>query len=134
MSFGTLPPEEVKRRQDVSRARYKEIRRDEWAAQYQAKCDTLYWEIGKCCAGCDHWSSDGAMQGECSAAGIMSGEQVMLSMGIPFSSLQIEPGFPFTKSTHVCGLFRDDFDWSILADDYLEQIGAMRHGQMRAKP
>lgn len=134
MMFGNLPPDEVARRLDVSRAWYEEIKRNEWAGQYQAKCDALYWKIGKCCAGCDHWGSDGAMIGQCSAAGIMSGEQVMRSLGISFSSYPFNPGFPYTESTHVCGLFRDDFDWSLLTDDYLHQIGAMRQGHMRPKP
>lgn len=134
MTFGSLPPDEVVRRRAISQRRYAEIQREEWDAQYQAKCDALYWKIGKCCAGCDHWLSDGAMQGQCEAAGIMSGDQVMRSLGISFSSYPFQPGFPFTKSTHVCGLFRDEFGWSTLAADYLERVGAMKNQQLRDKP
>jgi len=134
MGFGTLPPDEILRRQRVSQTRWQELRREEWAAQYQAKCDTLYWSIGKCCAGCDHWHSDDSMQGQCLAAGIMSGDQVMRSMGIAFSSYPFNPGYPYTESTHVCGLFRDDFNWATLPDDYLDAIGARRNGQLREKP
>lgn len=133
-AFGSLPPEEVARRRELSLARMKEIKRDEWEAKYQSICDRLYWKIGKCCAGCDHWQSDAGLTGQCLAAGIVSGAEVIRSMGFTFSSYIPAPGFPHTKGNHVCGMFRDDFDWSSLPDDYLRSVGAMRDNTLRAKP
>lgn len=55
-------------------------------------------------------------------------------MGVTFSSYIPEPGFPFTRMDDHCGLFKDDFDWSTLDDDYLRKIGAMTGRGMREKP
>lgn len=85
--------------------------------------DRLYWTQGQCCAGCDHWHSAHRLTGTCAAAGIVSGEDVLRSMGIAFSSYIPPPGFPWTKADFHCGLFRDDFDWSSLDADYLTRIG-----------
>lgn len=134
MTFGDLPPEEVQRRHAISEARWRELQRTEWEQKYQFMCDKKYWSQGKCCAGCDHWVSEAAFLGNCTAAPIMSGADVMRSMGISFCSVPLEPGHPFTKADHVCGLFADTFDWSTLADDYLERIGAMKRGKLRDKP
>lgn len=133
-TFGPLPPEEIERRRALSLVRLREIERSEWEAKYQEICDRLYWKHGKCCAGCDHWSSHAGLTGECTAAGIMSGAEVMRSMGFTFCSHMPEPGFPHTRGKHVCGMFKDDFDWSALSDDYLQSIGAMRGGKLRSKP
>lgn len=83
---------------------------------------------------CDHWGSSGALTGRCSAAGIMSGADVLQSMGVTFSSYMPEPGFPYTRAEHACGLFRDDFDWSTLDVGYLRRIGAMKGNALRNKP
>lgn len=134
MNFGGLSPEEIQQRLEKSRRAWQAIQDREWQNRYQAKCDRLYWSQGKCCAGCDHWASDGALTGTCDAAGIVSGDQVLKSMNISFSSYMPGPGFPWTKAEHVCGLFKDEFDWSKLSQEYLEQIGAWRNGRLRAKP
>lgn len=133
-SFTNIPPEEVERRRLISAERMKEIEADEWGLHYQEVCDTLYWKTGRCCAGCDNWASYAGLTGQCSAAGIMSGADVMRSLGFTFWSYEPEPGFPYTKASHVCGLFKDDFDWSTMPDAYLSQIGAMRRGKLREKP
>lgn len=134
MTLGKLPPEEIERRRLVSIAAMEAKDRAEWEARYQETCDRLYWSRGKCCAGCDHWISDAGLTGQCAAAGIMSGADVMRSIGVTFSSYTPEPGFPYTRAEHVCGLFRDDFDWSTLDAEYLRRIGAMKNNVMRAKP
>ena len=134
MKWSDLPPDEIARRHSLSKAAWDDLQEQEWVKQYQAHCDRAYWTIGKCCAGCDHWQSNSANTGRCSAAGIMSGADVLLSIGVSFSSYMPEPGFPFTSYDHKCGLFEDCFDWSTLPDDYLKSIGAMKNGKLRAKP
>jgi hypothetical protein len=134
VTFGNLPPHEVNRRLKKSRAAWREILKEEWLDGYQATCDKIYWSKGKCCAGCDHWASDGGLTGACAAAGIVSGEQVLKSMGISMSSYIPAPGFPITDHTFVCGLFRDNFDWTSLSPEYLAEIGALRDGILREKP
>ena len=129
-----LHPDEIERRRLTSVAAMEARDRAEWEEQYQETCDRLYWSRGQCCAGCDHWESGGALLGRCSAAGIMSGADVLRSMGVTFSSYMPEPGFPYTRAEHACGLFRDDFDWSTLDVDYLRRIGVIRGGVMREKP
>jgi len=64
----------------------------------------------------------------------VSGEDVLRSMGITFSSYTPPPGFPFSSATFHCGKFRDGFDWSVLDTEYLTRIGAMRDGEMKPKP
>ncbi|MCA3276486.1 MAG: hypothetical protein ING26_13290 [Roseomonas sp.] len=134
MTFGELPPEEIERRRLASAAVMAAKDRAEWEAKYQETCDRLYWSRGQCCAGCDHWESSGALLGRCSAAGIMSSADVLRSMGVTFSSYMPEPGFPYTRAEHACGLFRDDFDWSTLDTRYLRRIGAMKGHSLRNKP
>lgn len=134
MTFTSLPPDEVERRRLASVAVMKERSRTEFDAWYQKECDSLYWKIGKCCAGCDHWASEGGWSGECDANGIMSGRDVAKSIGMLASSYIPDPGFPYTRADHVCGLFKDDFDWSTLDVGYLREICAIRHGILRSKP
>jgi len=120
----TLPPAEIDRRRQASIERLKQRDCEEWAEKYQEHCDRLYWTNGPCCAGCDHWRSDTGNLGRCTAAGIVSGDQVMASMGIEFCSYTPRPGFPMTKADFHCGMFEDDFDWSSLPIEYLARIGA----------
>lgn len=134
MTWGSLTPEEIERRRQASVNAMEARDRDEWEARYQETCDRMYWARGQCCAGCDHWVSYGGLTGRCSAAGIMSGTDVLRSMGVTFSSYTPEPGFPFTLAEHACGMFRDDFDWSALDASYLRRIGAMAGNEMKTKP
>lgn len=127
-------PEEMERRRLASVEALKVRERAEFDAWYQEQCDKLYWSRGQCCAGCDHWASDMGKSGSCIAAGIMSGEDVMRSMGITFCSYRFKPGYPYTRAEQWCGKFRDDFDWSTLDADYLTRIGAIRYGNLRPKP
>jgi len=101
---------------------------------YQERCDRMYWMHGQCCAGCDHWQSDQGLTGQCIAAGIVSGGDVMRSMDIEWSTLRFKPSHPFTKAEDWCGKFSDEFDWSSLDELYLHRIGAMVRGKMQPKP
>jgi hypothetical protein len=123
MGFSKFTPDEVERRRVASVAALQVLDRAAFDRRYQEKLDTFYWAHGKCCAGCDHWSSEAGDTGECYAAPPVSGQQVLHSMGIEFSSYIPAPGQPYTAHDHVCGTFKDDFDWSTLPADYLERIG-----------
>lgn len=134
-----LPPSkftrgEIERRRKASADELNRRDRADFDARYQEMCDRDYWALGQCCAGCDHWISDAALIGKCKAAGIIPGDDVMRSAGILFSSLPVSPGFPHTKGHQHCGLFSDEFDWSSLDAEYLNRIGAMEGGTLRAKP
>ncbi len=106
----------------------------DFAGWYQEKCDETYWRRGQCCAGCDYWNSALGNSGGCMASGIVSGEDVMRSMGISHSTRPFAPGFPVTKATDWCGKFKDDFDWDSLDDLYLRRIGAVLKGCLQPKP
>lgn len=122
--FSSLPPDEIERRRLASIEAMKERQRDEFERWYQKRCDEFFWRVGRCCAGCDHWSSEAGDVGECCSAPPVSGEQVLKSLGITWSSYIPSPGQPFTMRDHVCGAFEDTFDWSSLGSEYLCSIGA----------
>lgn len=124
MSFGNLPPDEVERRRLASIEAMSERRRTDFERWYQKRCDEFFWKNGRCCAGCDHWSSEAGDVGECLSAPPVSGVQVLKSMGITRSSHIPPPGQPFTHRDHVCGAFQDTFDWASLGEEYLASIGA----------
>jgi len=134
VDWSKLSPAELDRRRIASIESLKARERADFDRWYQEKCDTDYWTQGKCCAGCDHWQSSMGNLGHCISAGIVSGDQVMRSMGIEFCSYIPPPGFPLTRGNFYCGMFCDDFDWSDLAPDYLRRIGAMRGDVLKAKP
>ena len=134
MSWSNLPPDEIERRRLASVATLKQREREEFDRWYQEQCDRDYWTRGQCCAGCDHWASDMGRIGECKAAGLVSGKEVMASLGIVSYSAPLPPGFPMTRDDFHCGLFQDNFDWSSLPDRYLERIGAIRNGKLKPKP
>lgn len=123
-SFTNLSAHEVERRRLLSVEAMTERGRVAFEQWYQQRLDMYYWKHGNCCAGCDHWSSFGADSGECYGGPPVSGEQVLQSMGIHFFSYIPAPGQPYTSHEHVCGAFKDDFDWSSLEPEYLEKIGA----------
>lgn len=117
-------PEEMERRrkEGIEIIRAKDAKAfSEW---YQKKCDTIYMTNGPCCAGCDHWTSDKNLSGQCQAGGILSGRDVMASItGGGFSSYTPPPDYPYRAAYHHCSLFKDDFDWSTLDAEYLKDIG-----------
>lgn len=129
-----LPWDEIARRRQMSIAAMQERDRKDFELRHQARCDRLYWTTGQCCAGCDHWEWYGGKWGTCSAAGIVSGADVLRSSGIEWSSYIPAPGFPHSRETFWCGKFQDTFDWDTLGEPYLESIGAMANGKIKPKP
>jgi len=123
-TFTKLAADEIERRRLLSLEGMKARQEEAFRVKYQEMCDQFYWKHGRCCAGCDHWASSEGYIGECASAPPVSGEQVLRSMGIEWSTLLPPPGQPFTKHDHVCGAFKDDFDWSTLGAEYLARIGA----------
>jgi hypothetical protein len=93
VNWSKFTPEEIERRRAASVSALKEKERAEFAEWYQEQCDRLYWQNGPCCAGCDHWRSDMGNLGHCTAAGIVSGEQVMASLDIGWSTYTPRRGF-----------------------------------------
>ncbi|MTH33075.1 hypothetical protein GL279_00485 [Paracoccus limosus] len=132
--FTRFSADEIERRRLASVAEMKARDRAEFDRRYQEACDTEYWRYGQCCAGCDHWRSDMGWSGQCAAAGIVSGKDVMQSIGAIWSSYTPPPGLPYTRQDFHCGKFIDTFDWSTLDPDYLTRIGAVRDGSLRPKP
>lgn len=128
--------EEVERRRLASVEAMAQIEREAFARRYQERCDRTYWTRGQCCAGCDHWRSDAGNTGECAAAGIVSGLDVLRSIvGEGFCSIPTPPpGLPYTDAGFHCGKFSDEFDWSTLDLDYLRRIGAFANGALKTKP
>jgi hypothetical protein len=124
MNFSALPPDEIERRRRQSITAYRARQDEAFAHLYQERCDTFYWSRGRCCAGCDFWTSSEGDIGECTSAPPVSGDQVLKSLGISWSSYTPPPGQPFTRRDHVCGAFQDNFDWSMLDGGYLKRIGA----------
>jgi len=134
MAWDAVPKAEIERRRLASIDALNARERSDFDAWYQEKCDKDYWTFGKCCAGCDHWSSDMGNLGHCISAGIVSGDQVMRSMGIKFCSYTPAPGFPLTQGSFYCGMFCDNFDWAELKPDYLRRIGAMIGDVLKTRP
>lgn len=132
--FSSLTRAEIERRRKESVDELKRRDREDFDARYQEMCDRDYWALGQCCAGCDNWISDSSGVGQCCAAGILPGDDVARSLGILFTSNPFDPGFPYTNDHQHCGLFSDQFDWSSLDTEYLDRIGAMEGGTLRAKP
>lgn len=129
--FTSLSNAEIERRREMSVDAWDALQRARWDASYQERCDSFYWKHGRCCAGCDHWASSEGDIGECTSAPPVSGEQVLKSLGISWCTYTPPPGQPFTQHDHVCGAFRDDFDWSTLDEVYLRRIGARLKGEVQ---
>lgn len=134
MNWTGLSNDEMERRRAASVEAMKARDRAEFDRWYQEKCDKDYWTNGQCCAGCDHWNSEKGNIGGCMASGFVSGDQVLKSLGFVSSTFTPKPGYPQTEGAYHCSLFKDDFDWSTLPDDYLIRVGAIRNGRLREKP
>ena len=134
MGWSRFSPEEIERRRLESVEALKVMERERFDEWYRVRCDADYWTFGQRCSGCDFWASEQGDLGECQHAGIVSGVDVLLSMGVSHSTFLPEPGYPMRRAWEWCANFKDDFDWSLLDDDYLQKIGAMRGGVMREKP
>ena len=89
----------------------------------QTILDRFYKKRGPCCAGCDHWQHYNSMAGECTRSAPVSGRERMAMLGIEMISMPIGAGHPFTPRNHVCGEFRDTFDWASLPLPYRKAVG-----------
>lgn len=67
----------------------------------QEHIDRFYFAHGKCCAGCDWWRHINSVAGCC----------------------QRMPAEVITTREHVCGEFKDEFDWSSLPPNYRRLAG-----------
>lgn len=89
----------------------------------QENIDRFYWANGKCCAGCDWWCAHNSSTGDCTKSAPVSGKERFDMFGIQSSSLPLPAGHIVTKRGHVCGNFKDDFDWQSLSPFYRRMIG-----------
>lgn len=86
--------------------------------------DAFYVKNGPCCSGCDWWESIGTvLAGECKRSAPVSGEERVSMLGFEYPSRVLHSGHIITPRDHVCGDFKDDFDWYSLPPSYLRSIG-----------
>ena len=89
----------------------------------QEESDRFYWRNGPCCAGCDWWRRFNSVAGECTRSAPAPARERWAMLGISGSSLNAGAGHVVTQREHLCGEFRDAFDWSALPAHYLRRIG-----------
>jgi hypothetical protein len=85
--------------------------------------DSFYFEHGKCCSGCDWWRSITSTAGDCTKSAPVNGAARWAMLGIDLTSARLAPGHVVTARDHVCGDFKDEFDWSSLPLPYRIRIG-----------
>ena len=95
--------------------------------------DRFYMGHGPCCAGCDHWAYHGPVTGECLRSPPVSGVERMGMLGLSYVSLPLMAGHVITKREHLCGEFKDSFDWTTLPLAYLRRIGYQQRTQAQQK-
>jgi hypothetical protein len=90
----------------------------------QELLDRFYFQRGPCCAGCDWWRSISSLVGDCTKQAPVSSADRWEMLGIENCSLKPTSGHVVTAREHVCGDFKDEFDWTTLALSYRKRIGA----------
>lgn len=85
--------------------------------------DSFYTQHGPCCAGCDWWQAANSAAGQCTRSAPVPGAQRFAVLGITGTSLPMAAGHVMTPREHMCGDFKDEFDWSTLPPLYLRRIG-----------
>lgn len=85
--------------------------------------DTFYHEHGPCCAGCDWWRHINSLIGDCTRTAPVPGEHRASMLGIVGISCEVTAGHIVTHRDHLCGEFKDEFDWTSLPLAYLRRIG-----------
>lgn len=87
--------------------------------------DSFYFKHGACCAGCDWWRSINSRAGDCTKSKPVSGLERWAMLGITNISMRPKPdaGHIVTARDHVCGDFKDEFDWSSLPLAYQKRVG-----------
>ncbi|TPK59012.1 hypothetical protein FJ551_25700 [Mesorhizobium sp. B2-5-1] len=93
-------------------------------SERQEFIDRFYFAHGRCCAGCDWWRSITALIGDCTKSAPVSGEERANMLGIEKCSMRFASGHIVTPRDHVCGEFKDDFDWRSLPLPYRRRVGA----------
>jgi hypothetical protein len=89
----------------------------------QQAIDAFYWKHGPCCSGCDYWETPNGVVGDCKKSTPVSGAQRWSMLGISSASIEPMAGHIVTRRDHVCGEFKDGFDWLSLPAHYLREIG-----------
>lgn len=92
----------------------------------QEASDRFYAQHGPCCAGCDWWHNSSALIGECRKSAPVAAEQRygMVKMDrISWQLREQDAGHILTNRDHLCGDFKDEYDWSSLPPHYLRRIG-----------
>lgn len=93
------------------------------SAIWQESVDRFYFRHGPCCAGCDWWRSISPLVGDCTKSKLVSGQERWDAIGIDKASLRLPAGHVITKRDHVCGNFKDEFDWTSLPLPYRQRVG-----------
>lgn len=107
----------------------EEARRE--ATGLQEFLDRFYFKNGPCCAGCDWWRSISSRAGDCTKSKPVDGHTRWEMLGITGISMKPLAGHIVTARHHVCGDFKDNFDWSSLPLTYRVRIGdpSLRKGR-----
>lgn len=85
--------------------------------------DTIYAQNGPCCAGCDFWKPINSVAGECRRSAPVAAKERYAMFGIEGLSKDVGAGHIMTPRHHMCGGFKDNFDWGSLPLVYLKRIG-----------
>jgi hypothetical protein len=89
----------------------------------QESLDAFYFAHGPCCAGCDWWGAYNSVAGECTKSAPVPSVERFAMLGMENLSIDGGAGHIITPREHVCGDFKDDFDWRSLPLGYLCRIG-----------
>lgn len=92
----------------------------------QESVDRFYFVHGPCCAGCDWWRWISSVAGDCTRSAPVSGTDRMRMLGIESGSFRAAPGHIITARNHLCGDFKDEFDWTSLPLVYRKRVGELR--------
>jgi hypothetical protein len=90
----------------------------------QEHLDQFYFQHGPCCAGCDWWRHISSLIGDCTRSAPVSGSERADMLGISNPSRAFKAGHVVTPREHVCGDFKDEFDWTSLPLPYRKRVGA----------
>ena len=88
----------------------------------QERIDKFYFKHGPCCAGCDWWRYINSRVGECTQSAPVPSSERAAMLEIENSTLTGNSGHILTRREHVCGQFKDDFDWSSLSLPYQKRL------------
>jgi hypothetical protein len=94
----------------------------------QEAVDRFYIQHGPCCAGCDWWHHINSLVGECHKSAPVSAEARYSMVRMEWHTFPLEgedAGHILTNREHLCGDFKDGFDWASLPRAYLRRIGGV---------